>query len=65
MATPEQQTILDGSATNIRWGGPECVMCRGTGNDFTYSGEPMTTVRRDVPTGLPCRTCNGHGREAS
>lgn len=48
-----------------RWSGPICAMCNGTGGDFAYSGEPMQPVRRDVPTGLRCRACNGHGREAS
>lgn len=46
------------------WTGPTCFMCDGTGEDFTYSGEAMQPTRRDVPTGRPCRACNGHGVDA-
>lgn len=48
-----------------RWDGPTCVMCSGTGEHFAYRDRGDGTVARNVPTGLPCAACNGHGRDPS
>lgn len=55
---------------NAEWTGPMCLMCAGTGRDYSYraTGDPdaagCVPVVRDMPNGLPCRACNGHGRDA-
>lgn len=52
------------------WTGPTCLMCGGDGLDRGYRpvSEPdsagIVRVVRDVLNGLPCRACNGHGRDA-
>ena len=52
------------------WQGPPCLMCDGSGLDAVsidrpIPGTPFTDGTRDHLTGLPCRACNGHGREPS
>ena len=52
--------------STVQWQGPVCFMCEGTGQHFAHSNNtPMTPSRRDVPTGLRCPACNGHGRQPS
>lgn len=51
------------------WNGPVCIMCDGSGEDRAYrevdDGKTFKQLVRDVLTGLPCRACNGHGRQPS
>ena len=52
--------------TAAEWTGPECFMCEGTGRDRTAVTEPhgmFAHVVGHVENGLPCRACNGHGRD--
>lgn len=56
---------------SAEWNGPICLMCNGSGKDFRYIlGEPrgecgIREVVKVVEVDLPCRACNGHGREPS
>lgn len=52
------------------WQGRRCMMCTGSGRDVRYVlGELDQTGIREVVdydvVDLPCRACNGHGREAT
>lgn len=51
------------------WQGETCCMCNGTGRDASYITEPeadgIERVVGRAENGLPCRACNGHGREPS
>ena len=60
----------DGKINNMsQWTGAKCFMCNGTGEHFASASEPIPGTpfhdgRRNVPTGLRCPACNGHGRDA-
>jgi DnaJ-class molecular chaperone len=42
----------------LRWQGPECQMCHGTGVARMIPGDGK-------PYFVHCPACNGHGREAT
>jgi DnaJ-class molecular chaperone len=42
----------------LKWEGPECQMCHGTGVAQLIPGD-------GIPRYVHCAACNGHGREPS